>query len=326
MKEILISVIIPVYNVQQYLEECLDSILNQTFKSYEVIIIDDGSTDSCGAICDLYAERNERIRVLHTVNQGLSEARNTGISMARGKYLAFIDSDDYVDKTYLKKMYQAIVKTNAEICESNYICVYSDRNVWSRKMEETEENSINAIRRLFAPPYLGYVNTWNKLYKRELFENIRFPKGKLHEDEFTTYKLLYEANKIVYINEYLYFYRQRENSIMNATFSKKRLAVLESLEEKEKFFADRNIDMNKELGFHRYVTELNILNAMVDSRSVDMEVWNAVYLDINSNRKKLIRNSYLKVGHKISLSFIKNNPDLYILFRKFVQRCVAKRR
>ena len=129
MDAVQVSVIIPIYNVEKYLEDCINSILEQTFQNYEAILVDDGSTDKCGEICDEYAKKDSRIKVVHTENQGLSEARNTGILLAKGKYLAFVDSDDFVRNDFLQKLYEAIEKSEADICEANFVYAFTEKNI-----------------------------------------------------------------------------------------------------------------------------------------------------------------------------------------------------
>lgn len=315
IENIIISVVIPVYNVEAYIEECIKSLMNQTFKQIEMIFIDDGSTDNSGKICDFYAEEDERIKVLHTTNQGLSAARNKGIECANGKYIAFVDSDDYVSSEWLARLYDAITKKQADIAECNFIYKYGSKEINSRKMKESVVDSKEAMHGLLVPPYLGYVNAWNKLYKSELFQEIRFPEGKIHEDEYTTYKLLYTAKAVVYIDEYLYFYRQREKSIINSSFSEKKMDALEAAKGMQEFFVENDIDMMQESVFHRYTIDLNLLNAMIDS-NYDDELWQKVFYDIVSCKKQIKNNPYLKLGHRISLYFILMGEKPYKLFYK----------
>lgn len=177
MRKRIISIIVPVYNVEKYLKDCIESILKQSMQDFELILVDDGSTDSSGTICDRYAEKDSRIKVVHTKNGGLSAARNAGIEIARGEFVAFVDSDDYVLPEFIEQMYKKILETDADICECNFSYLKNQKIINSRRLPEVALDSLNAIRRMFAPPYAGYVNTWNKLYRRKLFDKVYFRKA-----------------------------------------------------------------------------------------------------------------------------------------------------
>lgn len=216
----LVSVIVPVYKVEQYLEDCMKSILCQTYKKIEIILVDDGSPDHCPELCDKYARKDERVRVIHKKNGGLSDARNTGLENAKGDYICFIDSDDAIHPQMIEILYNQITKTNADISICNYFKGELTPKNWdniyvSEKLVSMDKQSaLNAIYESNDKSILMTI-AWNKLYKKELFENIRYPQNRIHEDEFTTYQLLYLANRTVFIDENLYFYRQREGSIMD---------------------------------------------------------------------------------------------------------------
>lgn len=312
-----ISVIVPVYNVEKYLKECIESILSQTYKDFELILVDDGSTDSSGKICDYYMGKDDRIKVLHKKNGGLSSARNAGINIAVGEYVSFVDSDDYILEDFLKKLYEKSKCSRADICECTFYYLKGRKLIQSRKFDVKELIKTEAIERLFAPPYQSFVNTWNKLYKRALFQEILFPEGKLHEDEFTTYKLLYEANKVAYLNECLYVYRIRNNSITTAKFSTKRADVLQSVGEKRKYFNLCGINIKNELDFHEFAQQISLLNAMVETNTYVDELWNNIRVNILRHRKDLIRNSFLKRGHKIYILLL-SNKRYYVLFQKII--------
>lgn len=215
-----ISVIIPIYNVEQYIAECLDTVLNQTYKRIEIILIDDGSTDSSGKIADNYALKDERVRVVHKKNGGLSDARNAGVKIARGDYVMFIDSDDYVDRKFAATALQSIKEFDADIVCFRFTYVDDAEEI---KISSTNTNlehkiytNIDAIKDIFTIGGALKVNAWNKIYKRSLFTDngIMYPVGRLYEDNLTTYRLMYFSKKIVYLNKPLLFYRQRPGSIM----------------------------------------------------------------------------------------------------------------
>ena len=234
-----LSIIVPVYKVEKQLERCIRSILNQSFTNFELILVDDGSPDRCGEICDEYEKKDKRIKVIHKKNGGLSDARNAGLNIAKGKYIGFVDSDDIIHSEMYERMYNCITKYNVDIvqCKFRKFKNIEDINKFSNIKDANIEyyTSKEAIIDMIDNNKIN-VNTWNKLYKRELFENERFPKGKIHEDEFLTYKLIYNSNKVAYINKELYYYYQNDNGIMNGSNLIKRLDRIEALEERSNFF------------------------------------------------------------------------------------------
>lgn len=218
-KNELISVIVPVYQVEKYLERCVDSILKQTYTNIEVILVDDGSKDNSPAICDEYLEKDSRIKVIHKKNGGLSSARNAGIEKAEGDWLMFIDSDDCISLQMIERMY-SICNDNGNGGTDIVICGYKRfSDIEEINEHELKKNtqmevldSDEAISRIYSRG-INYVVAWNKIYRRKLFDNIRYKEGKLNEDEFTTYKLFGNANRIIEIHEELYFYFYNGNSI-----------------------------------------------------------------------------------------------------------------
>ena len=223
----LISIVVPVYKVEQYLEKCVESILNQTYKNLEIILVDDGSPDNCGKMCDDYAKKDKRIKVIHKENGGLSDARNAGIKVATGKYIGFVDSDDLIDHTMYMKLYQLLTNTNSDIavCElsrfskEEEIKKTKDTNV----IEYSQEKYARCFFKIGSQSIEYYAPT--KLYKREIIESDQYPVGLTAEDVYGTYKALLKAKKIVKTTETLYFYRYNNQSI-TGSFSKKDLDLL----------------------------------------------------------------------------------------------------
>ncbi len=233
----LISIVVPVYNVEKYLNKCIESIINQSYSNLEIILVDDGSKDSSGIMCDSYILKDKRIKVIHKENGGLSDARNVGIDKAKGEYIVFIDSDDWIDEKMIEILYNIIKKNNSDISICDYFLAYNEEiQTQKEDIEIINLSNIEALKKIYDKD-LGVcmIVAWNKLYKRNLFkDDIRYPYGKIHEDEFTTYKLLYKAEKISYTKQKMYYYRQRENSI-TSSFNKKRLDCLEAFDERVKY-------------------------------------------------------------------------------------------
>jgi glycosyltransferase involved in cell wall biosynthesis len=213
----LVSVVVPVYNVEKYLPECVDSIISQSYANLEIILVDDGSPDNCPALCDEYAEKDKRVQVIHKKNGGLSDARNAGIKKATGKYICFIDSDDYVAKTFIEKLYEALDKNNANMSVCGYKCVYSDGTM---KIDERPKEAVlgedDYWLKVNPDMFTTFVVAWNKLYKKEIFAKIRYEKGKINEDEIILHQVVSQCKRIAVISDKLYFYRKREDSIMGA--------------------------------------------------------------------------------------------------------------
>ena len=234
--EDIISIIVPIYNVEKYLKYCLDGILKQSYKNLEIILVDDGSTDRCGQICDEYAMIDERIKVIHKPNAGLADARNTGLKYAIGNYIGFIDSDDYIYPSFYEELFALIKKYNADIAECEFKRI-NESNIENCKeilnnenekriIVEKEENNTEALELLYGPrlqPYIKKVVVWNKLYKKDLLDNVSFPVGKLHEDEYTTFQIINKAKKIISTNRVLHGYIQTNNSIMRQEIKQKRI-------------------------------------------------------------------------------------------------------
>ena len=251
----LISVIIPVYQVAPYIKRCIESVINQTYQNLEIILVDDGSTDGSGELCDRYAKRDNRIKAVHQENKGLSEARNRGLDIAEGDYLGFIDSDDWVDLKFIEAMYEAAVSYNCEIVQCGHIEVVADEEYESDTIGKAVIYSKEEYSKA-AYTLLGWKCSvaWNKLYKKQLFSGIRYPVGKLHEDEFTTYKVIWNARKIAVLNTRLYFYRQRKDSIMGRAYSARRLDAREAYKERAEFYKSRNCDVLSEMVYRELLS------------------------------------------------------------------------
>lgn len=222
-----ISVVVPVYNVEKYLSECLESIIAQSYKNLEIILVNDGSSDNSGNICDKYSEKDTRIRVIHKKNCGLSDARNTGIEYATGDYITFVDSDDFIDRQYIDILIKNMVTYNADISCCDYIRTtkrnydFHIKKVGESTLLESEDGIKFYLKK-------EIVSAWGKVYKKEIFSILRFPSGKINEDISTIFKAFINAKKIVYINNKLYYYYQNNNGITKKKFNVKSLHLAEA--------------------------------------------------------------------------------------------------
>lgn len=249
----MISVIVPVYNVKEYVEKCITSILSQTYSNMEIIIVDDGSTDGSGKICDRLSELDCRIKVIHQENQGLSAARNAGLDMASGQYIFFCDSDDYIVSDALSKMLLRLKRDHADIVACGIIKAGKDQDLVS--VTDDKPGRWNGYESVIMMMRSNNVCTvaWNKLYRRTLFEGIRYPVGIKNEDESTTYKLLYKANVVSYMPDQLYIYCSRENSIMHEDLAERYMYFLDAVKGRITYFRDLG---ENELEQHSMVTLL----------------------------------------------------------------------
>ena len=234
-----ISVIVPVYKVEDYIRRCINSILAQSFTDFDLILIDDGSPDKCPEICDSYAKRDTRIHVIHQSNSGLSAARNTGIdwSLANSdsQWLTFIDSDDFVHENMLEMLYQAVIENKTDVS----VCRYREVNDSNERHISLEKYSsfVCSPEDFFVNDNVNATVAWGKLYKKKLFESVRYPIGKLHEDEFVTYRVLFQLCKISFVNNQLYYYYQNNGGIMRSSWSPSKLVGLEAKKEQILYFS-----------------------------------------------------------------------------------------
>lgn len=261
----LISVIVPIYNVEKYINKCVDSILNQTYQNLEVFLVDDGSPDNCGSICDLYAEKDDRVKVIHKQNGGLSDARNVAIDKMSGKYVTFVDSDDYLDLNYVEKLYTAIKKNDADMSVGSYAYITEDGKIINHpkntgKIEVFEQEK--ALYELLDSRKFSN-SAWGKLYKAEHFSDIRYPFGKIYEDVPTTYKLFFKSSKIAYVDEILYFYLYNQKAISKQAFKPQRMDAIYFAENMVSEVVARYPKLKKAANrrvFDSYCTVLNIID------------------------------------------------------------------
>ncbi|NHC43501.1 glycosyltransferase [Bacillus sp. MM2020_1] len=314
-----ISIIVPVYNTEPFLKKCLDSILSQTFKDFELIIINDGSTDKSGSICDEFALKDKRVKVIHKENGGLSSARNTGIRIAEGEFLGFVDSDDYLEKEMYKVLYTLCKKTNSDIA----ICKFS-REVKGKLQKEPnnelilEMNHDDALRNLFKG-VLYRFSVCNKLFKKACFDDIIFPEGRVHEDLSTTYKLFAKSNKAVYTSYPGYVYVKREESILTSKFNKKRLDAFLGWEEILSFMSDNYPNLTNEFlccfAFGSIDNIHYILN-QVENRGDKENYLKVIQSLVRKHFSKLLLNNSLSFKYKLTLALLIINTNLLVLSGK----------
>ena len=308
-----VSVIVPVYNVQDYVLRCLESLKNQKYEEIEIIIVDDGSTDKSGKICDRFVKNEKRARVFHKKNGGLSDARNYGIGKSSGELIAFVDSDDYVREDYIGRMVETLDNDKSDIV----ICGYN------KELPKSEVISgFDAVYNCLIRQDNVDIVAWNKLYKKELFiENgILFPKGEKHEDLLTIYKVVSKAKKVSYIDEALYCYEDREGSIMNAEKKEEKLHMRErAAKEAIAYFRNfRDDDLSDMAKVSLVLAKYAYIDAALKGE-IDEEYYGKNISWLKQNMKKIKKFKYLT--KKLRLYNVLNmscGGFLYRTFRKFI--------
>lgn len=307
METELISIIIPVYNVENYLRRCLDSVRAQEYKNIEVILVDDGSKDASGIICDEYAIKDNRFTVIHKTNGGLSEARNFGLEKSNGQYLYFLDSDDWISKDCIRKLYHYLINNNLDIAVGSIGATYE--NGYSEPYTERGDAIYSAREALFdmSTRKKICVMSCNKLYRKCIWSEIVFPVGRLNEDEFTTYKVILNAKKIGYLDNVTYYYFQRDGSISHSTNIYLKRDAFDAFEEKINCFNSLNYyDLVEAVEYLRLV---HIYNAMSCE-------------DLGKQQKIDIRNNSIKNGF---LKFVYPHLGLAKSVKAFVRVCYIRK-
>ena len=313
-----ISVIVPVYNVEQYLERCVDSIINQTYTNLEIILVNDGSTDNSGKLCDELAKKDKRIRVIHKENGGLSDARNRGIDEAESDLVGFIDSDDYIDRDMYEILLKNLNNTDADLSMCALYDVYNNtpeaqvtnKEIWELRSEQ-------AIKMVMEAKILS-VTAVNKLYKKSLFSDLKFEVGKIAEDAFIMIKLLDKCEKIVATNEKKYYYVHRENSITTQKFSTKFLNVIEAYEQNsniilEKYPKLKDVAQTRMNWAYFYVLD----RLLLDDNYNDKELENKLISYLKNHRKDILNDPLFTKGRKIGFIALLLNRNLY---RKLIEK------
>lgn len=255
-----VSVIIPVYNDEKYLKQCVESVLTQTYTNLEIILVDDGSTDHTPEICEEYREKYDQIRVLHKKNGGVGSSRNAGLALATGEYILFIDNDDWLEKHHIEELYKLAKENNADIAAGNFNIFYEDTSTFSYWLnDDTYFKKVYSIKEWFSLQYrtdfynmsVVFTVPWDKLYKRSLFKNIVYPEDAPVEDDLTTWKVYLLANKIAYENKAIYTHRKIKSSV-TASVSGTDVFPLRSIEERIAILRLIGFDTSREEAAYRY--------------------------------------------------------------------------
>lgn len=308
----LISVIVPVYNVEKFLAECLHSVINQTYANLEIILVDDGSKDSSGKICDDYVEKDSRVKVIHQENAGLSAARNAGVEIASGQYIMFVDSDDLIDLDTLQILYDVIIETESDISSCNST---SDKTLLGEGDGAISVfNSRQSLIRVFNDTNVA-VAAPMKLYKSEIAKAVDFERGRINEDYYYTVRILTKIKKLAYVERKLYFYRVNADSITHKTFTDKNLDLLHAADQVEKVIKEYNPKLVKYSNIKRcYIAVALYINCVI-SRKQD---------EYGKMLRKKVKKYYLKflfsrygLNHKLRATAI-------VFFPKLANKIITK--
>lgn len=306
----LISIIVPIYNVEKYLRRCVISLINQTYENIEIILIDDGSTDLSRLICDEMKEIDKRIKVIHKRNGGLSDARNVGINYAKGKYYSFVDSDDYITNGTIKNLYESMRKYDCDISICNMV-QFNDNNETFSFYEPTKQLKIYEGNEKFKT--LNQPSVCNKLFKSILFENIQFPIGKYYEDTYIYHELLYKAKKVVLTGKTGYMYFMREGSILGQSiYTNKYFDFVEAVYFRATFLCEHDIQpYDNEACLSFYVAMSNVY------KHIDINTQNFALFQLNKQRFSEIYNMIRKdkkisLKQKIRLFLLRYLPNVHV--------------
>jgi len=299
--EDLISVIIPAYNVEKYLEKCIKTITHQTYTNLEIILVNDGSTDNTGKLCNEYSQKDKRIKVIHKQNGGQSEARNFALDVATGKYITFLDSDDYVSKDYIEYMYKLLKNNNADIS----VCAFQIVNFENKKYK-TEETEINIYSTEKAFENLLYsegieVAVWAKLFPKEYFDDIRFPVGEKYEDIAIIALLMNKATRIVYGNKKCYFYYTRQGSTSKSGFYKGELDYIKNVNFMLEYIKQNYPNTEHAVLRYKIYSHFRILRILLFSKNKNNEIKKEMIKNIKKDDKTVYKNPKTPKRDKIAI-------------------------
>lgn len=323
MKNDLISIVVPVYNVENYIDKCINSIINQTYDNLEIILVDDGSTDGSGKKCDYFSKLDKRIIVIHKKNGGLSDARNTGIDIAKGKYITFIDSDDYIEYDYIEYLYNLLKKYNVNIAFCGYLVCFNNKAKTQNKiLKQKKCTKIDAFKEvLYAKNF--EVSAWAKIYLLEHFKNVRYPRGKLFEDNATTYKLIEKNDFIGLGYDKKYNYVMRKNSITKKEFTKKHFDYISTVDDMCNDLS-KYPELNNAIIRKKYVARISTLNRMITSKNRNIEEEKKLRIEI-LKYKFIFKDKNVSLRDKIGFLLLKVGINFYkfcwIQYLKIKGRC-----
>jgi glycosyltransferase involved in cell wall biosynthesis len=325
--DIKVSIIVPIYQVEKYLAKCIESILNQSFREFELILVNDGSPDRCGEICEEYVKKDERIKVIYKENGGLSSARNAGLNNAVGKYVGFVDSDDFIHTNMYELLYKKAIETSSDIVLCDYLRVEENISFGNQvcnseiEIETQSYTNMEALEELFGKNNVKLVIACNKLYKRSLFSDLKFEEGRIHEDEFIAHKLLYKSFKVTYMPIKLYYYLQRDNSIIRSPFTLKQLDYVYALKDRADFFRGFCLINLQHKAEDRYIQSIfsNYKRIKKSNFNAIKEI-KGIRKDLFKSIRSLVKNPYYNKKEKALWLLFIFTPLLYDIYVKIKEK------
>ena len=317
----LVSIIVPVYNAEQYISRCISCILDQTYRNIELILVDDGSSDKSAQIIDEESGKDKRIVVIHKINGGASDARNMGLSMCRGSYICFVDADDIIDPEYVMTMLSIAKEYDCDIVQCDYKKVNSRDIIFTRGDNKISVvSSTDMLNRIYSESNVDTIVLWNKLFKKSVIADIRFPVGIMFEDEVFCPRVIYNASRIAITNSTLYYYYHNNNSVMNMEYSKKKLDIFTALKLRMDFYCKCGLKDLYDKDLYKYMNKL-LQNIYLVKKSQ--------IADKSSIKRRLIGDYWGKYREALSVSWpLKRKialliwgilPGSYTFFRKVPQ-------
>ena len=319
MKEPLISIIVPIYRVEEYLDKCLSSIINQTYKNLEIILVNDGSDDNSIKIAKKYAKKDERIKIIEEDNKGLSCARNTGINASTGKYITFVDSDDFIEENYIEILYKGIKKYKVDISIGGHNTIYNDKTKQKYSNEEYALTKKEALKQLL------YVNdidafAWSKLYKKELFDDTKFPRSRLFEDIATTYKLIDKVDNVCVVSYPIYNFVIRKGSITSDEFSNKKMDLIISAIEMTHYLKNKYKDLDDACKAYLMYAHLETIKLLANSKNKYKKEQKELVYYIRKHYLDYIKDKNVSKKNKFDVLVITLSFNLYKFLYKMTKK------
>lgn len=313
-----ISIVVPVYNCEKYISNCINSILEQSFKDFELILVDDGSSDRSFEICESFAKKDNRVRAIHQPNSGVSRARNRGLDEAKGEYIGFVDGDDCVDKEMYERLYKNLADNNADISICGIVNYFVKKDGTTEKVRQSPVDGFwifsgeQALKEALQSR-LYSVNPVNKLFKRELFDKLRYPEGKISEDAFLIPVVISKAGKVVYDSKPMYYYLRRENSITTSNFSDSGWDVVEAYKNHLNMVSEKFPNLKKVAKFRYLWAYTYVIDKIMLSENSEnyLEDFKKAFNFIKKNILQIIFNPYFSLKRKIAVTVLLINKKIY---------------
>lgn len=313
-----ISIIVPVYNCEKYISNCINSILEQSFKDFELILVDDGSSDRSFEICESFAKKDSRVRAIHQPNSGVSRARNRGLDESKGEYIGFVDGDDCIDKEMYERLYKNLADNNADISICGIVNYFVKKDGTTEKVRQSQVDGFWIFSREQAlkealQSRLYSVNPVNKLFKRELFDKLRYPEGKISEDAFLIPVVISKAGKVVYDSKPMYYYLRRENSITTSNFSDRDWDVVEAYKNHLNMVSEKSPNLKKVAKFRYLWAYTYVIDKIMLSENSEnyLRDFKKAFDFIKKNILEIIFNPYFSLKRKIAVMVLLINKKIY---------------